>query len=67
MGEGEIMNDYFAEAEAEILEAMADLIRVSRRVDGEDISFYNPTALDEPIMKLVKARTLMGMGKAISR
>ena len=50
---------YFIQAEQLVQKVIKDLQRLLPH-DGEDISCYNPCAVDASIMDLIKVRTLLG-------
>ncbi len=53
------MNKYHQQAEQLVRRVIKDLQRLLP-CDGEDISCYNPCAVDTSIMDLVDVRTLIG-------
>lgn len=56
------MNKYHQQVQQIVQEVIEDLRRLLPR-DGEDISYYNPCAVDTAILDLVKVRTLLGCAK----
>ena len=57
------MNEHFERAEGLILEVIENLIQLMDPRDGENISYYNPSALDHTIMLLIVARSEMAIGR----
>jgi DNA mismatch repair ATPase MutS len=55
----ERMTEYYQQAQQLVQRVIEDLQRLLPR-DGEDISCYNPCAVDTSILGLVKVRTLLG-------
>ena len=53
------MSEYHQQAEQLVREVIEDLQRLLP-CDGEDISCYNPCAVDDSILNLAKVRTLLG-------
>ena len=53
------MSEYHQQAEQLVRRVIEDLQRLLPR-DGEDISCYNPCAVDTSILNLAKVRTLLG-------
>lgn len=53
------MSKYYQQAEQLVQRVVEDLQKLLPH-DGEDISFYNLSAVDTSILNLVKVRTLLG-------
>jgi len=53
------MNKHHQQAEQLVRKVLEDLQRLLPR-DGEDISCFNPCAVDDSILDLAKVRTLLG-------
>ena len=58
------MNDYFKEAERNLIQAHTYIGRlVCTKDNKEDLSYFNHPAIDEILRLVIKAKTLMGMGR----
>lgn len=57
------MQSDYKDAEDMIKEVIAILKALINIEDGEDISFYNPTALDYVIQRLIDAKCSMCVGR----
>ena len=56
------LTKYHQRAEQLVEEVIEDLQKLLPH-DGEDISYYNPCAVDASILNLAKVRTLLGVGE----
>ena len=56
------MNQFFQNADKLVREAISDL-EVLLGKDGDDISSYNPVAIDAAIGNLIKARSQIAIGR----
>lgn len=60
------LSKYHQQAEQLVREVIEDLQRLLPH-DGEDISCYNPRAVDTSILNLAKVRTLLGRANEASK
>lgn len=58
------MNEYYQSAERIIKEVIKSLERLLPQ-DGEDISYYHSTAIDDDIIRLVNAKDKMARGEMV--
>lgn len=56
------MNYWFMEADTLVRDTIKRL-NIILENDGEDISYYNPEALDKSIINLINARSSMAIGR----
>lgn len=59
------MNKEFKKAENLIKETIEELTRIVDQLDGEDLSCYNDTILDDFFLQLAEAKKSMAIGQLL--